>query len=63
MALGFLNNKKPKSSDGISVNVDLVTVNDEMNAFMVHVFDGSKEKYLSSEWYQVEGGDAQISSI
>ena len=57
MALGFLNNDvKPQK-------IDLVTVNDQMNAFRVHIFDESSHRYIQSNEVKIDGDDAYIASI
>lgn len=57
MALGFLNNdRKPQK-------IDLVTVNDQMNAFRVHIFDEFSHRYKQSQEFKIDGDSAYISSI
>ena len=58
MAIGFLNNE-PRP-----LKLDLVTINDKMNKFRVHIFDDKNQTYLTYKWYNVEtDGNAYISSI
>lgn len=57
MALGFLNND-PKPQ-----RIDLVSVNDEMNSFRVHMYNDSNQKYDHSEPFKIDGDDAYVSSI
>ena len=59
MALGFLNND-PKPQ-----RIDLVTVNDNMNAFSVHMFDEANQRYEQSKEYKIDpdSPNAHVSSI
>lgn len=43
--------------------MDLVTVNDDMDSFRVHVFNVAQQRYKTYKWHKVDGDSAYISSI